>query len=108
MGILDYMKTAAMNFISPPKKPMKNLEKPDYPQSNPYKDLNQDGPDPILKPRKSGVNLFNPVKDTKKDISRNKYGHYVSTMTYPLPPVSWEKKQFEKNRRMRNGKNNYL
>ena len=103
----DHLKAAAANFVMLAKKMPKNPEKPDYPEGNPYKDLNRDGQDPILKPKRS-VNLFNPAKDANKDISRNKHGHYVSTITYPLPPLSWEKKQFDKNRRMRNGKNNYL
>jgi len=110
MSFMDHLKNAAMSIVAPPKKQLKNPSNPGYPgYGNPtYKDLNQDGPDPILKPKKPGINLLNPAKDAGNDISKNKHGHYVSTVTYPLPPVSWEKKQYEKNRRMRNGKNNYL
>lgn len=106
MGVMDYLKAGAMSFISPPKKPkmnpsMKHIENPTY------EDLNRDGEDPILRPKKVG-NILNPAKDAGKDISRDKHGHYITTMTYPLPPIKWEKKQFEKNRRARNSKNNYL
>lgn len=104
--VMDYLKTAAMNFIAPPKKQKMNPTKPDtYPT---YQNLNQNGEDPLLRPKKTGVSILNPAKDAYKDISKDKHGHYVSTITYPLPPVNWEKKQFEKNRRMRNGKNSYL
>lgn len=103
---MDYLKSAAMSFVAPPKKPKLNPSKPDaYPT---YGDLNKDGEDPILRPKKTGVNILNPAKDAQRDITKDKHGHYVSTITYPLPPVSWEKKQFDKNRRMRNGKNKYL
>lgn len=114
MGILDHMKSAAMNFIAPPKKPKMNPTKPDMGYGNPtYQDLNRDGQDPILRPKKispnvGGVHLFNPAKDSDKDISRDKYGNYIQTMTYPLPPVSKDRKEFANNRRARNSKNNYL
>lgn len=106
MSVLNYMKNAAMSFISPPKKPKMNPQKPEpYPT---YQNLNQNGEDPLLRPKKTGVNILNPAKDADRDISKDKRGHYVSTITYPLPPVSWEKKKFEQNKRMRNGKNKYL
>jgi len=35
-------------------------------------------------------------------------GTYVSTCTYPLPPVAFEKKQFDNNRKIRNKYNQYL
>jgi hypothetical protein len=106
MGIMNYMKNAAISFVAPSKKLKMNPSKPDvYPT---YHDVNRDGEDPILKPKKPGINLLNPVKDSDKDISHDKHGNYVSTITYPLPPLSWEKKQFDNNRRIRNGKNKYL
>jgi len=104
---MDYLKSAAMNFIAPPKKSL-NPNLITNPSNSPYKDLNRDGQDPILKPKKSGVNFLNPAKDADKDISKDKHGHYVTTMTYPLPPLSWEKRQHDKNRRMRNSNNKYL
>lgn len=104
--VSDYLKSAAMNFVAPPKKMKMNPSKPDaYPT---YGSLNQDGEDPILRPKKTGVNILNPAKDADRDISKDKHGCYVPTMTYPLPPVSWEKKQYAKNRRSRNSKNQYL
>jgi|WetSurMetagenome_2_1015567.scaffolds.fasta_scaffold327735_2 hypothetical protein len=106
MSIYDYLKSAATNFISPPKKPMANPENPGY--NNPtYKDLNKDGVDPLLKPKRN-VNLLNPAKDANRDISKDKHGHYVTTMTYPLPPLSWQKQQYDKNRKMRNSGNKFL
>ena len=115
MGVMDYMKAAAMNFIAPPKKKQQmNVTKPDMGYGNPtYQDLNKDGQDPMLRPKKikpnvGGIHLFNPAKDSDRDISRDKHGHYVQTMTYPLPPISKEKKEFMNNRRARNSKNNYL
>ena len=54
------------------------------------------------------VHFLNPALDEHKDISKNKYGHYVSTLSYPLPPIKWEQKQHANNRRMRNSKNRFL
>jgi hypothetical protein len=98
---MDYMKSAAMSFIAPPKKKPMNVSRPEgYPT---YQSQEE-----VLRPRRTSPNLLNPAKDENRDISKDKKGCYVSTMTYPLPPVNWEKKQLEKNRRMRNSKNNYL
>lgn len=106
MGFMDYVKNAAASFVAPAKKTKLNPSKPDaYPT---YHEVNQNGEDPILRPKKTGVNLLNPAKDAGKDISKDKYGNYIPTITYPLPPVSFEKKKFSQNRRMRNCKNRYL
>lgn len=61
-----------------------------------------------MRPNQKEVNLLNPALDEHRDISRNKRGEFVPTMTYPLPPVKWEKKQHELNRRMRNSKNRFF
>lgn len=104
MGVLDYMKNAAMSFMGPGKKRNMNPAKPEaYPT---YHDLNKDGEDPVLRPKK--VNISPPQEALGYNYKYNKHGHYVSTLNYPLPPLSWERKQFEKNRRMRNAKNRYL
>ena len=76
--------------------------------------------DPSINPNATGHDIelesedkpksskFMGMDFSKKDISRNKKGHYVSTATYPLPPCSHEKCEYEKNRRMRNANNKFL
>lgn len=113
MKVFDKLKAVASNVDSmllkataPKPKKMPGVM---YNQYGQPMDLNNNQiPDYKEKPKFKEVNLMNPALDTDKDISRDKRGHYVSTITYPLPPVKWEKKQHDQNRRLRNKDNKYL
>jgi len=48
----------------------------------------------------------NPRKDYNQ--SFDKKGLYVPTATYPLPPVSWDKKMFKRNQKLRNKNNKFF
>jgi len=109
MGVLDYLKTVAMKLGKPKATKKYGYETYNSPSMNDEKQINQ----PINQPNqfnrdKSKINILNPAKDAGRDISRDKTGQYIPTITYPLPPLSWEKKQLEINKRMRNSKNKYL
>jgi len=49
-------------------------------------------------------------KKPRKDYNQSfdKKGFYVPTATYPLPPLSHDKKMFERNKRMRNKNNKFF
>lgn len=108
MGFFGYVKNTARNFLNR-KAPVQHEEIDPLPKPM---DTNRNKiPDMFEAPRRSNqreVHLLNPAKDEHIDITKNKHGHYVSTLSYPLPPLSWEEKQFKNNRRMRNSKNKYL
>jgi len=107
MAIMDNIKAAAANIFMPASPKRKNPAKPDPV----YGDLNRDGIDTPLEPkRKVDTNIIKQPTSRYGPVEppRDRHGHYVQTMSYPLPPVGWEKKQFAKNRRLRNSKNNYL
>jgi hypothetical protein len=65
--------------------------------------MDRDGNDvpDMLEPKKKGL-LETPISKTDKK------GYYVSTINYPLPPLSWEDKKFKENKKKRNGENKYL
>lgn len=117
MGALDYLKSAASNFLSPGKKKSINVNENMNPNANlnPNPNINQNpiGGDqtfgtPKISQPKQFKPIINPHKDDVHGIGKDKYGHYVPTLTYPLPPLKWEKKQFELNRRRRNSRNDYI
>ena len=49
-------------------------------------------------------------KKPRKDYNQSfdKKGRYVPTATYPLPPISHDKKMFERNRRINNKDNKFF
>lgn len=104
MGFMDSVKKGAKMFMFSGKPKSVNSKLSVYPSAQ---DLNENKIPDMLEQRPSPLRQPKPQPQLK-DISRNKHGHYVSTITYPLPPVSWEKKEFDKNKKMRNGGNKYL
>jgi len=78
-----------------------------YPNRNPYPvDENSNGVADMLEnqrpPQKRSMFKPSPIK------RYDKKGQYISTLTYPLPPIKWEKKQFIQNKKVRNKDNQYL
>jgi hypothetical protein len=47
-----------------------------------------------------------PRKDYNQSFDHK--GRYVSTVTYPLPPLSYEKKMFERNKKINNKHNKFF
>jgi hypothetical protein len=49
-------------------------------------------------------------KKPRKDYNQSfdKKGYYIPTATYPLPPLSHDKKMFARNKRMRNKNNKFF
>jgi hypothetical protein len=107
MSWKDKLKKGANMFLftgDKPKTVMSKLSAYPTPQ-----DLNENQiPDMLEQQKPEPRNKFLDAIKAKEIPKTDKYGCYVSTITYPLPPVSWEKKQFDLNRRRRNGKNKYL
>ena len=60
-------------------------------------------------PSQEKLNPFS-FKKPRKDYNQSfdKKGFYVPTATYPLPPLSHDKKMFDRNKRMRNKNNKFL
>lgn len=110
MSIFAKMGEAAKKlFIPPEKNPemvspyQRSLMNPTM-RSQPQL-LNDEAPKPQ---GQKEVHFLNPALDEHRDITRDKHGKYVQTLSYPLPPVKWEGKQHDQNRRMRNSKNRFL
>jgi len=108
MTFLDKIKRGAKMFMFAPQKPKTIISQTSiYPKP---KDLNENQIADMLEQKQQSQ--FQSKSQFQgqpiKDINRDKNGCYVSTITYPLPPLSWEQKQFDRNRRIRDGKNKYL
>ena len=102
MTWFDKVKNGARMILSPAKPKRVSSQLSVYPSA---KDLNENQiPDMLEQKRNVDSKTFVKQGD---DIRFDKRGHYVSTMTYPLPPVSWEKKQYDVNKKRRNGRNSY-
>lgn len=78
-------------------------------------DLNGNGiPDAlevnVPKQKRPKLNPFtfkNPTKDYNQSFD-HRTGRYVPTATYPLPPLSYEKKMLDRNKKMRNKQNKFF
>lgn len=69
-------------------------------------DENNNGVADMLE-QNSGMIVNGPFK-FKKNISVDKHGNYVPTLSYPLPPVSHDKQKFKENYKRRNENNKFL
>jgi len=103
MTWFDKVKKGAKMILTPAKPKTAISKLSVYPSA---KDLNENQIPDMLEQRRA-VDSKTFVKP-ESDIRYDKKGHYVSTMSYPLPPLSWEKKQFNINKKKRNGSNNYI
>lgn len=59
------------------------------------------------RPKLNPFTFKNPTKDYNQSFD-HKTGRYVVTATYPLPPLSYDKKMLERNRKMRNKNNKFF
>ena len=107
MSWKDKLKKGAKMFLFPSDKPKTVISKLSvYPSAQ---DLNKNQVPDMLEPHEPEPrNKFLDAVKEAKSPRADKYGCYVPTLNYPLPPTSWEKKQFDLNRRKRNRKNRYL
>lgn len=108
MSFFDKIKRGAKILMFAPQKPKTVVSQTSvYPKPA---DLNENQIPDMLeqKQARQKVNLLNPAADAHKNITRTKDGRYVPTLTYPLPPVAWENRQFEINKKKLNDKNRFF
>lgn len=58
------------------------------------------------RPRLKPFSFKNPTKDYNQSFDRK--GKYLVTATYPLPPLSHQKKMLERNKKLRNKDNKFF
>ena len=72
------------------------------------RDENENQVADMLEQKSPKENKFLEAVKEHETPKKDKFDCYVSTLSYPLPPVSWEKKQFKLNKKKRNARNRYL